>query len=79
MFFQHVTVALWGQTTLMNVTDMAAYVLASLMRLVALAISVDQTILTSPQVKITKVKKLNTVHVVRINPRLIHMCSLGKH
>ena len=64
MFFQHVTVVLWGQTTLMNVTDMAAYVLASL---------------TSPQVKITKVKKLNTVHVFRINPRLIHMCSLGKH
>ena len=78
MFFQHVTVVLWGQTTLMNVTDMVAYVLASLMSLVALAISVDQTILTSPQVKITKVKKLNTVHVFRINPRLIHMCSLRK-
>ena len=31
MFFQHVTVALWGQTTLMNVTDMVAYVLVSLM------------------------------------------------
>ena len=64
--FQFVTVALWGQTTLVNVTDIADNVPASLMRLVALVTTVNLTILTSLLVKVVKVRQTNLLYLNKI-------------
>ena len=64
--FQFVTVALWGQTTLVNVTDIADNVPASLMRLVALVTTVNLTILTSLLVKVVKVRQTNLLYLKKM-------------